>query len=130
MFEARLIQGVTLKKIMEAIKELVQEANFDCTPKGISMQAMDTSHVSLVALFLGAAGFTPYRVDRPLSLGITLASMVKVPPPPLARACFLARRDVSGTRWAGAQVRGQRRRDHPPRRGRRRRGHIPVRVAE
>jgi len=78
MFEARLIQGVTLKKIMEAIKELVQEANFDCSSTGISLQAMDTSHVSLVALFLRAEGFSPYRADRNISLGITLASMVKV----------------------------------------------------
>jgi len=78
MFEARLIQGSILKKIMEAIKDLVTEANFDCSSTGISLQAMDSSHVSLVSLFLRAEGFAPYRADRNISLGITLASMAKV----------------------------------------------------
>jgi len=39
---------------------------------------MDSSHVSLVALFLRAEGFQHYRADRNISLGITLASMAKV----------------------------------------------------
>ena len=30
------------------------EANFDCSSTGITLQAMDSSHVSLVALFLRA----------------------------------------------------------------------------
>ena len=50
MFEARLLQGSLLKKILESIKDLVTEANFDCNSSGISLQAMDSSHVSLVAM--------------------------------------------------------------------------------
>jgi proliferating cell nuclear antigen len=38
MFEARLAQGQLLKKIIEAIKELVAEANVDCAETGITMQ--------------------------------------------------------------------------------------------
>jgi len=38
MFEARLVQGVILKKIVEAIKELVTEANVDCSETGLTMQ--------------------------------------------------------------------------------------------
>jgi len=78
MFEARLLQGVILKKIMDSIKDLVTEANFDCSSTGITLQAMDSSHVSLVALFLRAEGFQQYRCDRNISLGISLASMSKV----------------------------------------------------
>jgi len=78
MFEARLLQGHILKKIMDSIKELVTEANFDCSSTGITLQAMDSSHVSLVALFLRAEGFQQYRCDRNISLGISLASMSKV----------------------------------------------------
>jgi proliferating cell nuclear antigen len=47
MFEARILQGALLKKIIEAIRELVQDANLDCSERGITMQAMDSSHVSL-----------------------------------------------------------------------------------
>lgn len=38
MFEARLLQGSLLKKIVEAIKDLVQEANVDCNEQGLTMQ--------------------------------------------------------------------------------------------
>lgn len=38
MFEARLTQSQLLKKILDAIKDLVQNANFDCTTDGISLQ--------------------------------------------------------------------------------------------
>ena len=78
MFEARLEQASVLKKILESIKELVNEANFDCTGAGIALQAMDTSHVSLVGLLLRADGFDHYRCDRSLSLGINLDSMSKI----------------------------------------------------
>jgi proliferating cell nuclear antigen len=78
MFEARVEQGGVLKKIMESIKDLVNEANFDCSSTGISLQAMDSSHVSLVALYLREEGFSHYRCDRNMSLGINLASMSKI----------------------------------------------------
>lgn len=38
MFEARLAASVTLKKILDAIKDLVNQANFDCSADGISLQ--------------------------------------------------------------------------------------------
>jgi len=78
MFEARLLQGSILKKLMESIKDLVTDANFDCSSSGLSLQAMDSSHVSLVALFLRQEGFQHYRCDRNISLGINLSSMAKI----------------------------------------------------
>jgi hypothetical protein len=38
MFEARLAQGSLLKKLIESIRELVNEANFDVSSTGISLQ--------------------------------------------------------------------------------------------
>jgi Proliferating cell nuclear antigen, N-terminal domain len=38
MFEARIVQGSQLKKIIEAIRELVVDANLDCNEAGITMQ--------------------------------------------------------------------------------------------
>ena len=52
MFEARLLQGSLLKKVMDALKDLLNEAAWDCTDAGIQLQAMDNSHVSLVSLNL------------------------------------------------------------------------------
>ncbi|XP_073981534.1 proliferating cell nuclear antigen [Rhodnius prolixus] len=78
MFEARLVQCSMLKKVLEAIKELLNEATFDCSDAGIQLQAMDNSHVSLVSLNLRSDGFDKYRCDRNLSMGINLASMTKI----------------------------------------------------
>ncbi|PSN38108.1 Proliferating cell nuclear antigen [Blattella germanica] len=78
MFEARLVQSSLLKKVLEAIKDLLNEATFDCSDSGIQLQAMDNSHVSLVSLNLRSDGFDKYRCDRNLSMGMNLASMTKI----------------------------------------------------
>jgi len=78
MFEARLKKASTLKKLLDAMKDLVTDANFDVTSTGIALQAMDTSHVSLVALNLRKEGFDQFRCDRNISLGINLQSMAKI----------------------------------------------------
>ena len=36
---------------------------------GLSLQAMDSAHVSLVALKLNESGFESYRCDKPITLG-------------------------------------------------------------
>ena len=75
MFEARLVQGSLIKKIVEAMKDLVTDANIDCSASGLSMQAMDSSHVSLCALLMRSDGFDHFRCDRNISLGISLGSL-------------------------------------------------------
>jgi proliferating cell nuclear antigen len=78
MFEAKLAEALILKKIVEAIKDLVTDVNIDVTPSGISLQAMDSRHVALVSLTLGSAGFEEYRADRAITLGISVTNLAKV----------------------------------------------------
>ncbi|XP_062154581.1 proliferating cell nuclear antigen-like [Alnus glutinosa] len=78
MLELRLVQGSLLKKVLEATKDLVNDANFDCSAAGFSLQAMDSSHVALVALLLRSEGFEHYRCDRNLSMGMNLNNMAKM----------------------------------------------------
>lgn len=78
MLEATLENGATFKRLIDSVKEFVQEANWECNESGIALQAMDTSHVALVALLLRAQGFEPYRCDRNMTLGINVQSMAKV----------------------------------------------------
>ncbi|KAK4699217.1 proliferating cell nuclear antigen, partial [Phenoliferia sp. Uapishka_3] len=61
-----------------AVKELVTDANFDCSDEGIKLQAMDNSHVALVSLELFSSGFKTFRCDRNMSLGMSLASLTKI----------------------------------------------------
>lgn len=37
MFEARLLSATTLKKVLDAIKDLLNEATFDCSDSGIQV---------------------------------------------------------------------------------------------
>ncbi|KAL3472928.1 Mysoin-binding motif of peroxisomes-domain-containing protein [Aspergillus californicus] len=67
-----------LEMVVDAIKDLVQYCNFDCNDSGIALQAMDNSHVALVSMLLKAEGFSPYRCDRNIALGIDLVSLTKV----------------------------------------------------
>jgi proliferating cell nuclear antigen len=78
MLEARLEQAQVLKRVVDAIKDLVQDCNFDCNDSGIALQAMDNSHVALVSMMFKAEAFTPFRCDRNLALGVNLVSLTKV----------------------------------------------------
>ncbi|RKP26143.1 proliferating cell nuclear antigen [Syncephalis pseudoplumigaleata] len=75
MFEARLNQGAVLKKLVDAVRDIVSEGNFDCNENGLALQAMDSAHVALVAMLLRPDAFEPYRCDRNMSLGISLKSL-------------------------------------------------------
>ncbi|PVH93226.1 proliferating cell nuclear antigen [Periconia macrospinosa] len=78
MLEARLQQADVMKKVVDAIKDLVQDCNFDCNDSGIALQAMDNSHVALVSMMLRSESFSPFRCDRNIALGINLGSLTKV----------------------------------------------------
>ena len=58
--------------------QLVTDANIDCSSDGLSIQAMDSSHVSLCAVALRADGFDHYRCDRNMTMGMNLTNMVRV----------------------------------------------------
>jgi len=78
MLEARVKQASVLKKLLDAIKELVTDGNLDCSDEGIALQAMDNSHVALVSLKLVAEQFESYRCDRNMPLGVNLTSLTKI----------------------------------------------------
>lgn len=78
MFEARLDRGVTFKHIVDAIKDLASDFNLECTEDEISVQCMDSAHVSLVAMTLNSSAFSHYRCDRSLTLGVNSENLSKI----------------------------------------------------
>jgi len=78
MFYAKLKEGNLLKKLIESIKDLVTDINLDITGSGISLQAMDSSHVALVTLTLNYDGFEDYRCDKQMTLGINITQLSKI----------------------------------------------------
>jgi len=77
-FSAQLTQGDVFIKIVDAIKELTQECNFDCSEDGIECQCMDNSHVSLVKLLLNKDGFEEFTCKENISLGLNLTNLSKI----------------------------------------------------
>jgi len=78
MFEATLNQGRIMKQIIDSVKDLLTDCNLDITEEEISIQCMDSSHVSLVAVRLSAEAFDHYRCDRPNALGISTVNLAKI----------------------------------------------------
>lgn len=52
MFECRFLDGKLFRKLIDAIRDVAPEegVNIDCDINGLRLQAMDSSHVSLVVL--------------------------------------------------------------------------------
>ena len=67
-----------MKQIIDSIKDLVTDCNLDCSAEEISIQSMDSAHVSLVAVRLSNAAFDHFRCDRPNQLGINTTNLAKI----------------------------------------------------
>ena len=76
--EAHLQQAVLLKKVVDAMKDLCKDVNFECSEKGIEVQSMDSSHVALVSVLLREAAFSDFKCDRAASLGMNVDSLGKI----------------------------------------------------
>ncbi|KAI3985079.1 hypothetical protein MKX01_027165 [Papaver californicum] len=61
---------------MESLKYLVIDANFDFSATRVSLQAMGSSHVALVALLLRSEGFEHYNCN--ISMGMKHEIMIKI----------------------------------------------------
>jgi proliferating cell nuclear antigen len=81
MLEAVFANGAVLKKLVDAIQGLCKDINLDCSEDGISVQAMDGSHVALVSLCLKSGdkgAFESFRCDRQQSIGVSTESLAKI----------------------------------------------------
>jgi proliferating cell nuclear antigen len=76
--EARFEDPTTFRKVLDALRELVEEGNIDCNQSGLSMQAMDASHVALVSMHLNAKALDHFKCNQNITLGVNLASIQKI----------------------------------------------------
>lgn len=78
MFEARLTNAGLLKKILEAVKDLLTNANLVCTEDGILLQAMDAAHVSLITFTLLTDAFSLYNCTDTITLGVNTVVFARI----------------------------------------------------
>ena len=77
MFRAKLKQGIIFKKLIESIKELVQDVDFNISEKGIYLETMNKENIVLVTLNLSAEGFEEYQCANPIKIGISIPNLTK-----------------------------------------------------
>merc|ERR1711979_73556 len=75
---AHLQHAAILRKVVDAMKDLCKDVNFDCSEKGLQVQSMDSSHVALVSLLLRESAFSEFKCERPTSLGMNVDSLGKI----------------------------------------------------
>lgn len=70
IFRSKMKASV-LKGVTEIISPLVNEAKFNITPKGISINAVDPAHVAMVCVEVKESSFEEYHADE-ISLGVDI----------------------------------------------------------
>ena len=78
MLQARLTNASILKKIFDSLKELIIEGMWIATSTGLSLEALDSTHVSLVFVQLFSSAFDKFECDKDVSMGIRIPSMSKL----------------------------------------------------
>ena len=78
LFEIKTIQASAFRTLIEALKEILTEANMEFDSTGIKIMAMDETHTVLVYLRLHADRFNEYYCPQKFVLGINMIYLFKL----------------------------------------------------
>ena len=78
LFEIKTIQSSSIKILVEALKEILNDTVIDINKDGIKIVTMDTSHIILVHLKLNADKFEMYNCENPTSIGVNMLNLYKI----------------------------------------------------
>ncbi|MFX0170061.1 MAG: proliferating cell nuclear antigen (pcna) [Candidatus Hodarchaeota archaeon] len=78
MFTAKFDDAKTWQALISAISALVDEANFEISPQGMTLRAMDPSRIAMVDFELPKSAFSQYDCDEEGQMGINLDEMEKI----------------------------------------------------
>ena len=77
--EVQLNRNDVFKRVVDAMKDLVSDTTLKFSDSGMSIQSMDSSHVSLCKVHLNTTFFETYVCgDKPTSIGLRLSNLAKV----------------------------------------------------
>ena len=78
LMEAKTIQANAFKTLIEALKEILNDANLEFDENGIKIKAMDSSHTVLVYLKLEASKFELYKCNNRVIIGVSMINFFKL----------------------------------------------------
>lgn len=63
ILQLKTFQATTFKQVVDALKEILMDVNFEFDETGLKILAMDTSHVVLIDAFMEAENFEKYTCN-------------------------------------------------------------------
>ena len=78
LLEIRTVQSPPFRCLIEALKEILTDANIEFDETGMKIIAMDATHTVLVHLKLEASNFEDYYCPQKLTLGIGMLNFFKL----------------------------------------------------
>jgi len=78
IFFVKTVQASAMRILIEALKEILTEANFQFNEEGIKVITMDSTHTMLVHLKLIAENFQVFHCPKPTIIGIGLMNLYKL----------------------------------------------------
>lgn len=76
--KAIFVDSLIMKHTVELFKDAVQSALLKCRPDGIYMQAMDSSHISMVSFQFKSDMFKLYECTNAVDMGIDITQLYKI----------------------------------------------------
>ena len=78
IIEIKTVQSSAFRILIEALKEILVDANLECDETGIKMIAMDSSHTVLAHLKLYSDKFESYKCLEKRVLGINMINLFRI----------------------------------------------------
>jgi proliferating cell nuclear antigen len=78
ILEVKTVQSSAFRILIEALKEILTDANLEFDETGIKIMAMDSSHTVLVHLKLNSEQFEEFHCKNKLILGINMINLFKL----------------------------------------------------
>ena len=78
ILEIKTVQSAAFRILIEALKEILTDANMEFDSSGLKVIAMDNSHTVLVHLKLEAGNFEQYYCPTRQILGISMLNLFKL----------------------------------------------------
>ncbi len=64
--------------ILKSVAELVEEISFKVENEGLKLKALDPGRIAMLSVELPPEAFQEFRVEEPLSVGLSVGNLVKV----------------------------------------------------
>ena len=78
MFEVSFANAKMFKDCIDALVTLIDEGEFDVSPEGIRLRAMDPSQIAMVDFNLPKSAFEKYAVNKNMKIGLNLDDLSKI----------------------------------------------------